>query len=218
MEKENLFAEDITFSSNKKINDDFKTLKDNTFAFLSHEKKTDGDAEKSDVPKIPNSSEIDDFLNFHDDIGDTKHEESASAIIEKQTENNQQKNINEPVIDCSTMEDDYLIQYAATSKYDKNVQEPTNEKFISSEDLLSDFKDPIQLAPEAEKKKSSEPTKPESKVQLPSFAFAAAEVKNPTEELRGTFPKLSAPVKELRGDTQTEKCFFKNIGKPFHTS
>jgi len=137
------FGDDLTF--NKKKIDDFSQLKGNTVDFLNSER-----SEKVDTTEKHKEAIVDDFLNFHDDIGDEKGDSSPNQLppstnpvllptIEKKEE------AKKPEIELNTIEDDYLNPYAMN----KSLNDTTNEKFISSEDLLTDFKDPI----ETEKKK-----------------------------------------------------------------
>ncbi|CAG9798661.1 unnamed protein product [Chironomus riparius] len=219
-----LFGGDLTF--NKKKIDDFSHLKDNTVDFLQSER-----SEKVDTTEKVKEAVVDDFLNFHDDVGDEIGDFSPNQFspinpvllptIEMKEE------VKQPEIDLNTTEDDYLNPYAMN----KSLNETTNEKFISSEDLLTDFKDPIEI----EKKKEipevptfieeppqeipvlipppEEPAKPEI-VPEPVVVKKA-----PVEEPKPKAPEIAATIKSSitpsssSNDTQIEaEKIFKSIG------
>ena len=216
-----LFGDDLT--CNKKKIDDFSHLKDNTMDFLKSER-----SEKVDTTEKLNEAIVDDFLNFHDDVGDEKGDFSPNQFasinpvllptIEMKEE------VKQPEIDLTTTEDDYLNPYAMN----KSLNETHNEKFISSEDLLTDFKDPIEI----EKKKEvpevptfiEEPPQ-EIPVFIPPEEPAKPEIipepvvikKAPVEEPKPKEPEIAAPIKSLTtpssNDTQIEaEKIFKSIG------
>lgn len=194
MEKDNLFADDITFNkpSSKKI-DDFASLKDNTMDFLSHER-----AEKVDVEKP--KSDVDDFLNFHDDFGESKPPKENPVLIPSIEKNEEKTTQPEPEIDFHAVEDEYLNPYGSANL-------THNEKFISSEDLLTDFKDPIP-AP-AEVKAPPKPVVLEK--QPPPVTEPVKPVEAPQKPKN---PPPPAPVKQSTSDgTQIEaEKIFKSIG------
>lgn len=184
-----LFGDDLTF--NKKKIDDFSHVKDNTMDFLKSER-----SEKVDTTEKIKEAAVDDFLNFHDDIGDEKgdfspnHFSSNNPVLLPTIEKKEE--VKQPEIDFNlTTDDDYLNPYAMN----KSLNDTTNEKFISSEDLLTDFKDPI----ETEKKKEvpevpkfiEEPPK-----EIPVFIPPPVETKKePVEEPKPKEPEVVAPVK-----------------------
>lgn len=142
--KGDFFGDDLT-TFDRKIDDDFSSnVKTKTIDFLSSERDEKTDAKEKNV---------DDFLNFHDDLGNEsflgdesfpKSDESNPILmptIEKKEVEEQPKSVAEPAIDfanAAAIEDEYLNPYGAMK---------TNEKFISSEDLLTDFKDPVEEPP-----------------------------------------------------------------------
>lgn len=222
MDKENFFSDDITKKSSTMKIDDFASVKDNTMDFLSHER-----AEKSDVekPKV----DVDDFLNFHDDIGEAKEEPENLPLIptiEKKDEKFDETKTTqpEPEIDFHAIEDEYLNPYASTNLQAKG--EAHNEKFISSEDLLTDFKDPIPApaevpiaeapkpveAPIVEAPKPVEVPKPVI-VEQPPVTEPVKPVVEPPKPKSAPPP---APVKSApptSDDTQIEaEKIFKSIG------
>ena len=220
------FGDDLTF--NKKKIDDFSQLKGNTMDFLNSER-----SEKVDTTEKHKEAIVDDFLNFHDDIGDEKGDFSPNQFpstnplllptIEKKEEAAKQ-----PEIELNTIEDDYLNPYAMN----KSLNDTTNEKFISSEDLLTDFKDPI----ETEKKKEvpevpkfvEEPPQEIPVINMPPEEPAKEEIiveepviakKPPVEEPKPKAPEIvaAAPIKSSTpsssNDTQIEaEKIFKSIG------
>lgn len=224
------FGDDLTF--NKKKIDDFSQLKGNTMDFLNSER-----SEKVDTTEKHKEAIVDDFLNFHDDIGDEKGDSSPNQLppsinpvllptIEKKEEAKQ------PEIELNTIEDDYLNPYAMN----KSLNDTTNEKFISSEDLLTDFKDPI----ETEKKKEvpevptfveeppqeipvihMPPEEPPAKEEIVEEPVIAKEP--PVEEPKPKAPEIiavapppikpSTPSSSSSNDTQIEaEKIFKSIG------
>lgn len=211
MDSKTDFGDDITSKSGTKI-DDFESLKSNTMDFLAHESSFG--AEKVDVEKP--SSDVDDFLNFHDDIGESKLQKSTIPTIEKKDEEVISKPTQpEPEIDFNAIEDDYLNPYASPNLL---TTEKQNEKFISSEDLLTDFKDP---APEVEAPPAPKPDpvveapKPQPVVEVPKPQPPVTEPVKPIQE--PPKPKSApppAPVKQSKADdTQIEaEKIFKNIG------
>lgn len=226
MDKDNFFSDDITSmksSSAKKI-DDFASLKDNTMDFLSHER-----SEKFDVEK-PKAA-VDDFLNFTDDFGDSepKKQEQASPVLLPSFDKfddkfeDPKKVQPEPEIDFNAIDDDYVNPYASSTL----KAELQNEKFISSEDLLTDFKDPApadaeddpEPVVEAPKPAVYEAPKPEplKRVEIsPSVVVAekppVSEPIKPVEKPKSAPPP--APVKQPpSNDTQIEaEKIFKSIG------
>lgn len=195
------YGDDITDikSSPKKI-DDFKRLKDNTMDFLMNER-----AEKFDVEK-PKVEVDDDFLNFHDDIGDAKkpHEESPKFVahFDRPAEKFEEPKMTqpEPEIDFHALDDEYELD---VNPYAASQMKPQNEKFISSEDLLTDFKDipevgahkPVEFAPPMESMKPMEQSKP---VEIPK----PVEVPKPVEEPRPV--EVTKPTESLIKQIATE--------------
>lgn len=229
MDKDNFFSDDITSmksSSAKKI-DDFASLKDNTMDFLSHERAEKFDTEK---PKAV----VDDFLNFTDDFGhpEPKKQEQANPVLLPSFDKfddkfeEPKKFQPEPEIDFNAIDDDYINPYASSTL----KAEPHNEKFISSEDLLTDFKDPAPADAEDDPKPFIEAPKPAvvedpkpvdeplKRVEvLPSVAVAekppVSEPIKPVVEKPKSAPP-PAPVKQPpSNDTQIEaEKIFKSIG------
>lgn len=208
--QDNIFADDITpsmKSSPKKI-DDFANLKNNTMDFLSHERFDEKvDAEK---PK----AEIDDFLNFHDDVGDEKPQEDEPVLlsnVEKFEEQIDDPKVfeAEPEADFHAIEDEYLNPYASPTL--KSFTEPTNEKFISSEDLLTDFKDPIPAPAEPELPEPVEPAPKPFVIEKPPVVEPVKPVQEPPKPKT---PPPPAPVRlQTSDDTQIEaEKLFKSIG------
>lgn len=179
------FADDISKKSSGMKIDDFASVKGNTMDFLSHERAEKFDVEK---PKL----DMDDFLNFHDDFGETKSQKEESApipTIEKDERIEEKKSTQpEPEIDFHAIEDEYLNPYAPSALL--KGSEAHNEKFISSEDLLTDFKDPLPAeAPEVPKPfvpelppPVAELVKPIIEPVKPKTAPPPAPVKKPTSD------------------------------------
>lgn len=203
------FADDLAFSS-KKLND-FASVKASTMDFLNSETsekfETDNQKEK-----------IDDFLNFHDDFGDSS-EVKANPILLPTVEKKDEIKIPEAPLDFNAIESDYLNPYAAT----KTFKDANNEKFISSEDLLTDFKDPIEEHHQPEIKKEEPldiPSKlpspsPPTPKESPSIQHVAPESdKKPAEEEKSSkINRDSIPSSSLPVDTQIEaEKIFKSIG------
>lgn len=185
-----MFGDDLTFN-NKKI-DDFAHLKGTTMDFLASERSEKIDDEKQKEPKA--NAAVDDFLNFHDDIGESdfsNNQFSSNIILLPSSNAEEKKNIKEdeeikppqqPEIDFNTLDDEYLNPYAVN----KSLNESTNERFISSEDLLNDFKDPIPSSEPEKKKEIQEVPKVE---EPPKETFIPPPVKQPE-------PIISKPVIE----------------------
>lgn len=188
--KEDFFGDDLTF--NRKIDDFSASAKEKTIDFLSSERAD----EKTDVKE----KNVDDFLNFHDDLGDDSFQQSdfmpSDPILMPTFEKKDEPKLAEPVIDFSgaaAMDDEYLNPYGAMK---------SNEKFISSEDLLTDFKDPIEEAPT---KELPPPPKPvEQPIVLPK-------VQPVVEEKKAAVPPPAAPSKAADTQIEAEKIF-KSIG------
>lgn len=147
---ENFFGGDITniesSPKTKKIDDFTRNFKDGTMDFLAHE-RSDFGSEKVDAqkPKV----DVDDFLNFHDDLSENKPQDEPLLLpsFDKPEDNYEEPKVTESDINFHPIEDDYMNPYASSDL--KAFTEPQNEKFISSEDLLNDFKDPISAEVEA---------------------------------------------------------------------
>lgn len=199
MENDNFFADDISKKSSGMKIDDFASVKGNTMDFLSHERAEKVDVEK---PKV----DMDDFLNFHDDFGETKSQKEERApipTIEKNERIEEKKSTQpEPEIDFHAIEDEYLNPYAPSVL--SKGSEAHNEKFISSEDLLTDFKDPLPAdVPEV------------PKPVLPELPPPVAELVKPIiEPVKPKTAPPPAPVKKpTSDDTQIEaEKIFTRIG------
>lgn len=191
-----LFNDDFTSvkSPSTKIDDFARNLKANTMDFLSHERSDEKiDAEK---PK----PDVDDFLNFHDDVGESKpRQANPSSVVPKFEKNDDlfeepKKSAQpEPEIDFHALDDEYLNPYASSGL--KGFTETQNEKFISSEDLLTDFKDPIH---HEEPVKHEEPAKKEKPVKAPSPVPAPEPISEPAPAPvpKVELPKAVAPVEK----------------------
>lgn len=161
-----LFNDDFTSvkSPATKIDDFTRNLKENTMDFLSHERSDEKiDAEK---PK----PDVDDFLNFHDDIGDSKPMQAIPSPIIPKVEKDDEIMSAQPEqeIDFDALDDEHLNPNDSSGL--KGFTENQKEQFISSEDLLTDFKDPVQ---------HDEPVK-EEPVKAPSSVPAQVNVPEPT--------------------------------------
>lgn len=209
MDKENNFGDDnMMKKSPTKIDDFTKNIKENTMNFLSNERSDEKSEEKSDAekPKV----DLDDFLNFHDDFNEPKKQESSVLpSFEKKNEIIEEPRVAaaqpepepEQEIDFHAIDDEFLNPYASSTLKGFETQ---NEKFISSEDLLTDFKDPIPAPPKVEAPKPvviekppvTEPIKPVVEPPKPKSAPPPAPVKQKTSD-----------------DTQIEaEKIFKSIG------
>lgn len=228
--QDNFFSDDISPKKSSTKIDDFASLKNANLDFLSNERNENFEKFDAEKPK----KDVDDFLNFHDDVGDIDPQPpqpvevpSIPSIQEKihhdEIEDDQNTNEPEAEIDFHALEDDYLNPYAS-SKLSKGVDQPQNEKFISSEDLLTDFKDPAPAPVEAPKvEKIVEPPMPE-KVEPPKPVASVAVEKQPpvstpvvVEEAPKPKPAPTptpTPVKpQTSADTQIEaEKIFTSIG------
>ena len=226
MDQNNFFADDNISKkpATGKI-DDFANLKGNTMDFLSHERSEKFDEEK---PKV----DVDDFLNFHDNFDEAKPQpqpqESPFSIpnIEKIVEPIAVTHSEpEPEIDFHAIDDDFLNTFKG------NETNKEKEKFISSEDLMSDFKDPVTVsapieipapAPprEAAPAPPREPTPPKEvapappKEVVPEKPPVTEPIKPVVEPSKPTTSPPPAPVKQKTSDdTQIEaEKIFKSIG------
>lgn len=197
MDKGDFFGDDLT-TFDRKIDDDFSaSVKTKTIDFLSSERSD----EKTDVKEKKEEKNVDDFLNFHDDLGDESFPQSNDYLpsnpillptIEKKDEE-QPKSVAEPAIDfanAAAIEEEYLNPYGAMK---------TNEKFISSEDLMTDFKDPLPV--EEPPKELPPPPKPIEQPIVKPQPVVVEEEKKP-----------SAPLpKPAETQIEAEKIF-KSIG------
>lgn len=200
MDENNFFANDNTKKSSTTKIDDLANLKGNTMDFLSRERSEKFDEEK---PK----TNMDDFLNFHDNFDEEKPQpqpqQSPFSIpnIEKSDDI-----INpvvtqpepEPEIDFHAIDDDYLNTLKGLD---------SKEKFISSEDLMTDFKDPVPAAVEVEA-----PAPP--KAVVPEKPPVTEPIKPVVEPSKPKSAPPPAPVKQKTSDdTQIEaEKIFKSIG------
>lgn len=221
-EMDNFFADDITSKKSSTKIDDMSNLKNASLDFLSNE-RNERFEEKFDAEKP--KEEADDFLNFHDNVEETisqpQNPVPIPSIEQKDDDDEDESNTNqtEAEIDFHAIEDDYLNPYAP-STLSKGVSEPQNEKFISSEDLLTDFKDPHPAPPaeveKVEPVKVVEAPKPIIEQQPPVVAAPVEPVK-PVVVEEPPKPKSApppAPVKrETSNDTQIEaEKIFTSIG------
>lgn len=192
--------------------------------FLSHEQSYASEKIDQEKPKV----DVDDFLNFHDDIGEDK-QASPAHIPSFEAFEEPKVTKPEPEIDFHALEDDYMNSYAPPNL--KGLNEPQNERFISSEDLLTDFKDPVEIeAPKpveipAELPKFVaepvvvEPPKPvvveqPKPVEVKPPVTAAPPPKPVEEPVKPKAAPPPAPVKKATSDdTQIEaEKLFKSIG------
>jgi hypothetical protein len=227
---DNFFADDITSKKSSAI-DGFSSLKNASMDFLSNERNERTEKHDDEKPK----EAVDDFLNFHDDVGEMNPQPETpvkvSSVEKKDDDDNEEDEVNptqtEAEIDFHAIEDDYLNPYSSPA-LSKGAAEPQNEKFISSEDLLTDFKDPHPApAVEAEKVepvKVVEAPKPEKFVEAPKPVVSVAVEKQPpvSEPVKPVVvqeppkPKTApppAPVKpQTSADTQieAEKIFIRS--------
>lgn len=203
MDENNFFPDEIPKKSSHQKIDDFANLKDNTMDFLSRERSEKFDQEK---PKV----DVDDFLNFHDNFDESKSkaafsipniEKSEPEIIKPEPSVPQP----EPEIDFHAIDDEFLKGF-----------ESNKEKFISSEDLLTDFKDPVSAPVEA-----LAPATVTAPVPIPAPLPVVIEKPPVTEPIKPVVepvkPKSApppAPVKKTTSDdTQIEaEKLFKSIG------
>lgn len=194
--------------------------------FLSFERSEKTDPEK---PKETDNAEkkTDDIMDFKDVKEEIMDKITDLDVPEKTTDldasddedESQPKEMTQsvPEIDFSSIDDDFMSNY--TAKLTNKLNEPTNEKFISSEDLLSDFTEATNTIPIAE----TIPKEEEATVELPAPKPAPIipepvkmEVKKDIEEPKQqkiSPPQPSAPVAIVSDDNQIQaEKLFKNIG------
>lgn len=164
-----IFVDDLTFNQ-KNSNFSTSEVKNKTIDFLSNETFEDfHDDEKTDVKEKKN---VDDFLNFHEESYQQQDELLKSNPILLPTIEKQQEEIQEVPIDTAdskVQEDEFLNPYAMT-------KESNNEKFISSEDLLtSEFKDTIPTEEEVI------PEEPPKIITPPTIVEEAVKVEEPKQ-------------------------------------
>lgn len=227
MDQDGFFNDDISKmnSSPKKKIDDFTSFKDHTMDFLSHEQSYASEKIDQEKPKV----DVDDFLNFHDDLGEGK-QPSPAHIPSFEAFEEPKVTKPEPEIDFHALEDDYMNSYAPPNL--KGLNEPQNERFISSEDLLTDFKDPIEIEapkpveiPAELPKFVAEPPQPVVEQPKPVVVeqpkpvevkppVTAAPPKPVEEPIKPKAAPPPAPVKKTTSDdTQIEaEKLFKDIG------
>lgn len=221
--QDNFFGDDITSKKSSAKIDDFSNLKNASLDFLSNERNETFEKFDAEKPK----EVVNDFLNFQDDVGEAQITQPKTPKIEEKIQydeaNDDNANEPEPEIDFNALEDDYLSPYAS-SGLSKGVDQPQNDKFISSEDLLSDFKDPAPapVAVEAPivEEKVVEPPMPEKIEEPKPVASVAVEKQPPVSApvIIDEQPKakpVPTPVKPLQTspDTQIEaEKIFTNIG------
>lgn len=186
--KGDFFGDDLTF--NKKIDDDFAAnVKTKTIDFLSSERSD----EKTDVKE----KNVVDFLDFHDDLGDENfHQQQNDPIllptVEKSDDVEKPKLVEQKIDFANTavaVEEDYLHPYGASK---------TNEKFISSEDLLTDFKDPIPIE------------EPQKELPPPPVPAPMKPVEQPLPKPQPVVEEkksLAIPVKVAESQIEAEKIF-----------
>lgn len=230
---DNFFVDDITSKKSSPKIDDLSSLKNASLDFLSNERNERTEKFDAEKPK----EAVDDFLNFHDNVEETNPQPQNPVPIpsieqkdDDEDEEIEDESKNEAEIDFHAIEDDYLNPYAS-SNLAKGVSEPQNEKFISSEDLLTDFKDPHPAPPaeveQVEPEKVVEPVKiveaPKPIVpvvaekQPPVSALAPVEPVKPVvveEQPKPQNAPPPVPVKrQSAGDTQIEaEKIFTSIG------
>lgn len=210
MDQDGFYNDDISKmnSSPKKKIDDFTNFKDHTMDFLSHEKSYASEKIDAEKPK----ADVDDFLNFHDDLGEGKQPSPAHIPSFEAFE---EPKVTEPEaeIDFHALDDDYN-SYAPPNL--KGLNEPQNEKFISSEDLLTDFKDPVEIeAPKPAEIPVELPVVEQPKpVEVKSQPPVTAPPKPVEEPVKPKAAPPPAPVKNTTSDdTQIEaEKIFKSIG------
>lgn len=197
--------------------DDFtRNLKGNTMDFLSHEREEKIDVEK---PK----PDVDDFLNFHDDREDIKPQEKENPVLIPTFQKPEEV---QPEIDFDAIDDEFLNPYSASDLKGDLKGPSEKEKFISSEDLLTDFK-VLQAEAAIETPKVLETPKP---IETPKAAVVTEKppvvepikpvvepAKPVVEYVEPVKPKSApppAPIKKpTSDDTQIEaEKIFKSIG------
>lgn len=204
MDKENFFTDDVSpKKAAPKIDDFTRNFKENTMDFLSHERDEKIDAEK---PK----ADVDDFLNFHDDFQDVKPQAKANPVPSYEAPKEP-----EPEIDFNAIDDEFLKPYAASDLKGSSEK----DKFISSEDLLTDFRVAAEAADETaveapkviETPKIVEVPKP---VSAPEKPLVVEPVKPVVEPIKPKSAPPPAPIKKpTSDDTQIEaEKIFKSIG------
>ncbi len=182
--RDNIFGEDLTFGH--KIDEDFNA-RDKTIDFLSAERSD----EKTDAKKEKN---VDDFLNFHDDFGDqpphNDYLQSNPILMPTIEKKEEPKAKIEPETDFHAAGDDYLNPYGGIK---------ANDKFISSEDLLTDFKDPIP-EPSPQKEELPKPIIPKSQPVV-------------EEKKKEVAPNIETSTKKQKVEPQIEaEKIFNSIG------
>lgn len=181
-ERDDLFGDDLGFTAKSNF-EDFPSgaeVKNKTIDFLNSER----DEEKTDVQN--EKKLVDDFLNFNDD---SYVQQQALPVLMPHTvekANDEQLKFSEP-------DDEFLNPYAMT-------KEVNNEKFISSEDLISDFKDPIP-----------EPEPAEEEEEIPKPAPAPVIQKSVEPEVKPKEIPKPAAAAQKSDDIEAEKIF-KSIG------
>jgi hypothetical protein len=185
-ERDDLFADELGFTAKSNYEDfDFPggaaEVKKKTIDLINAERE-----EKTDVKE----KNVDDFLNFNDESYVQQQEllKSNPVLMPTVEKIDEQLKFSEPE---EKADDEFLNPYAMT-------KEINNEKFISSEDLISDFKDPIPEPPEQEEEEEEIP-KPAPVIKK----SAESEVK-PKE--------LPTPVAARKSDDIEAEKIFKSIG------
>jgi hypothetical protein len=141
-----------------------------TIDFLNAERNE----EKTDVNE---KKFVDDYLNFNDE----SYIQQQALPVLMPTVKDEQLKFSEPQ---EKADDEFLNPY-----------EITNEKFISSEDLISDFKDPIP-----------EPAEEEIAKPAPAPVIKKAEPEAPKPK------EIAPPVKASKSDDIEAEKIFKSIG------
>ena len=229
MENENMFGE-----FNSELSNTAKQSPTKKPAAMDHNRITDflsfERSEKTD-PEKPKETETaekktDDIMDFKDVKDDIMQKITDLDVSEKTTDldasddedESQQKEMTQsvPEIDFSSIDDDFMSNY--TAKLTNKLNEPTNEKFISSEDLLSDFTEATNTIPITETIKQEEATvelpapKPAPFIPEPVKMEVKKEVEEP-EQQKISPPQPSAPVAIVSNDNQIQaEKLFKNIG------
>lgn len=193
--------------------------------FLSFERSEKTDPEKPKEIEIV-EKKTDDIMDFKDVKDDIMEKITDLDVPEKTTDldasddedESQHKEMTQsvPEIDFSSIDDDFMSNY--TAKLTNKLNEPTNEKFISSEDLLSDFTEATNTIPITETIQQEEATvelpapKPAPIIPEPVKMEVKKDIEEPKQQ-KISPPQPSAPVAIVSDDNQIQaEKLFKNIG------
>lgn len=232
MENENVFGEfDSEFSNTAKLSPTKKAAamdhnKINDFLSFERSEKTDPEKPKETETVEKKTDDIMDFKDVKDDITGIMDKITDLDVPDKTTDLDASDDEDEsqpqemtqsvPEIDFSSIDDDFMSNY--TAKLTNKLNEPTNEKFISSEDLLSDFTEATNTIPITETIKQEEPIvevpapKPAPVIPEPVKMEVKKEIEEPKQQ-KIPPPQPSAPVAIVSDDNQIQaEKLFKNIG------